>query len=110
MADSGYINPLSPSDTKEIKKTQFQKHIRVLNGKVSFTHIHTQNKVNKTVYYMTSLLSPEDVKSWKTMTFKGVVVANSTFTNACNASNVLVRKQALSYLATARIAQRFTNI
>lgn len=45
MADSGYINPLSPSDTKEIKKIQFQKHIRVLNGKASFTHIHTQNKL-----------------------------------------------------------------
>lgn len=40
MADSGFHHLI----LKKLRKTQFQKHIRVLNGKVSFTHIHTQNK------------------------------------------------------------------
>lgn len=76
MADSGYINPLSPSDTKEIKKNSVPEAYKGAEWKGKLPYAEQA----QTVYYDKSKLSPEDVKSWKTMTSKGVVATD--FTNA----------------------------
>lgn len=79
MADSGYINPLSPSDTKEIKKNSVPEAYKGVEWKGKL-YAYPYSEQAQTVYYDKSKLSPEDVKSWKTMTSKGVVATD--FTNA----------------------------
>lgn len=79
MADSGYINPLSPSDTKEIKKNSVPEAYKGAEWKGKL-YAYPYAEQAQTVYYDKSKLSPEDVKSWKTMTSKGVVATD--FTNA----------------------------
>lgn len=79
MADSGYINPLSPDDTKDIQ-TNYTKEAAegvTWKGKV-YAYPYAQQA--DTIYYNKSKLSPEDVKDWDTMTKKGVVATD--FTNA----------------------------
>lgn len=79
MADSGYINPLSPTDTKEIKKNSVPEAYKGVEWKGKL-YAYPYSEQAQTVYYDKSKLSPEDVKSWKTMTSKGVVATD--FTNA----------------------------
>lgn len=79
MADSGYINPLSPSDTKDIKKNSVPEAYKGVEWKGKL-YAYPYSEQAQTVYYDKSKLSPEDVKSWKTMTSKGVVATD--FTNA----------------------------
>ena len=51
----------------------------MLNGEGKL-YAYPYSEQAQTVYYDKSKLSPEDVKSWKTMTSKGVVATD--FTNA----------------------------
>ena len=79
MADSGYINPLSPAATKDIKANYVSE---------ASTGVTWKNKIYafpyaqqaQTIYYNKSKLSASDVKDWKTLTSKGVVATD--FTNA----------------------------
>ncbi|WEV36908.1 extracellular solute-binding protein [Lactobacillus sp. ESL0677] len=79
MADSGYINPLSPTDTKNIKSNYVASAVKGVTwkGKV-YAYPYAQQA--QTIYYNKSKLSPSDVKNWKTLTSKGVVATD--FTNA----------------------------
>ena len=79
MAEAGYINPLSPAATKDIKANYVSE---------ASTGVTWKNKIYafpyaqqaQTIYYNKSKLSASDVKDWKTLTSKGVVATD--FTNA----------------------------
>ncbi len=81
MADQGYINPLSPTATKTVKKN---------NVAVSVKGVEWNNKLYaypfaeqaQTLYYNKSKVSADDVKDWDTLTSKGVIATD--FTNAYN--------------------------
>ncbi len=77
MADSGYINPLSPSDTKAIKNNSVSEAYKGAEWKGKL-YAYPYAEQAQTVYYDKSKLSPEDVKSWKTLTSKGVVATDFT--------------------------------
>lgn len=79
MAEAGYINPLSPSATKDIKANYIDvayKGVTWKNKVYAYPYAQQAN----TIYYNKSKLSADDVKSWETMTSKGVVATD--FTNA----------------------------
>lgn len=79
MADSGYINPLSPKDTSNIKANYIAVAAKGVTwkGKI-YAYPYAQQA--QTIYYDKSKLSANDVKNWKTLTSKGVVATD--FTNA----------------------------
>ena len=79
MANAGYINPLSPSDTKKIKSDYVAQAYKGVTwkGKV-YAYPYAQQA--DTIYYNKSKLSANDVKDWNTLTSKGVVATD--FTNA----------------------------
>lgn len=81
MADAGYINPLSPKDTKDIKDNDTAVAYKAASwkGKV-YGYPYTADV--QFLYYNKSKLSPADVKDWKTLTSKGVVATD--FSNAYN--------------------------
>lgn len=81
MADSGYINPLSPKDTEYIKNNDTNVAYKAASwkGKV-YGYPYTADV--QFLYYNKSKLSKEDVKDWKTLTSKGVVATD--FSNAYN--------------------------
>lgn len=81
MADAGYINPLSPKDTKDIKDNDIAVAYKAASwkGKV-YGYPYTADV--QFLYYNKSKLSPADVKDWKTLTSKGVVATD--FSNAYN--------------------------
>lgn len=84
MAEAGYINPLSPTDTKNIKTNYIDEAYKGVawNGKV-YAYPYAQQA--QTIYYNKSKLSASDVQDWDTLTSKGVVATD--FTNAyamCN--------------------------
>lgn len=79
MAEAGYINPLSPSATKNIKSNYVDVAVKGVTWKGKIYAFPYAQQAN-TIYYNKSKLSAEDVKSWKTMTSKGVVATD--FTNA----------------------------
>ncbi len=79
MAEAGYINPLSPSATKDIKSNYVSiaaKGVTWKNKIYAFPYAQQAD----TLYYNKSKLSASDVKSWDTLTKKGVVATD--FTNA----------------------------
>ena len=79
MAEAGYINPLSPSATKDIKANYISvasKGVTWKNKIYAFPYAQQA----QTIYYNKSKLSADDVKDWKTLTSKGVVATD--FTNA----------------------------
>lgn len=81
LAESGYINPLSPDAVKTVKAN---------NTEVSVTGVTWKDKMYafpfaeqaQTIYYNKSKLTAEDVKSWDTLTSKGVLATD--FSNAYN--------------------------
>lgn len=79
MAEAGYINPLSPSATKDIKANYVSEASTGVTwkGKI-YAFPYAQQA--QTIYYNKSKLSANDVKDWKTLTSKGVVATD--FTNA----------------------------
>lgn len=79
MANAGYINPLSPSDTKTIKKDYVAQAYKGVSwkGKV-YAYPYAQQA--DTIYYNKSKLSSSQVKDWDTLTSKGVLATD--FTNA----------------------------
>ena len=79
MAEAGYINPLSPTDTKNIKTNYIDEAYKGVawNGKV-YAYPYAQQA--QTIYYNKSKLSASDVQDWDTLTSKGVVATD--FTNA----------------------------
>ncbi|WP_297816142.1 extracellular solute-binding protein [uncultured Lactobacillus sp.] len=79
MAEAGYINPLSPQDTKKIKSDYIDVASKGVawKGKI-YAYPYAQQA--QTLYYNKSKLSENDVKDWTTLTSKGVV--GTDFTNA----------------------------
>ncbi|WP_027825243.1 extracellular solute-binding protein [Lactobacillus psittaci] len=79
MAEAGYINPLSPTDTKNIKNNYIDEAYKGVawKGKV-YAYPYAQQA--QTIYYNKSKLSASDVQDWDTLTSKGVVATD--FTNA----------------------------
>ncbi|GFZ26434.1 extracellular solute-binding protein [Lactobacillus corticis] len=79
MAEAGYINPLSPAATKDIKSNYLNAAYKGVSwkGKV-YAYPYAQQA--QTLYYNKSKLSASDVKDWDTLTKKGVVATD--FTNA----------------------------
>ena len=79
MANAGYINPLSPSDTSNIKKNYVSQAAKGVTwkGKI-YAYPYAQQA--DTIYYNKSKLSASDVKDWDTLTKKGVLATD--FTNA----------------------------
>lgn len=79
MAESGYINPLSPDAVKQIKADNVPEAYKGVEwkGKV---YAYPFAEQAQTLYYNKSKLSASDVKDWKTLTSKGVVATD--FTNA----------------------------
>ncbi|MFR0599713.1 extracellular solute-binding protein [Lactobacillus equicursoris] len=79
MANAGYINPLSPSDTSNIKKNYVSQAAKGVTwkGKI-YAYPYAQQA--DTIYYNKSKLSANDVKDWDTLTKKGVLATD--FTNA----------------------------
>ena len=77
MANAGYINPLSPSDTKKIKSDYVAQAYKGVTwkGKV-YAYPYAQQA--DTIYYNKSKLSANDVKDWNTLTSKGVVATDFT--------------------------------
>ncbi|MCX2455843.1 extracellular solute-binding protein [Lacticaseibacillus nasuensis] len=81
MADQGYINPLSPAATKAVKKDDVAVAADAVTWKGKMYAYPTDQQA-QTLYYNKSMLSADDVKSWKTLTAKGVLATD--FTNAYN--------------------------
>ena len=79
MAEAGYINPVSPQDTKEIKENDVPEAYNGVEWKGKL-YAYPYSEQAQTIYYNKSKLSAEDVKEWKTLTSKGVVATD--FTNA----------------------------
>lgn len=79
MAEAGYINPVSPQDTKEIKADNVSEAYKGAEWKGKL-YAYPYSEQAQTVYYNKSKLSAADVKSWNTLTKKGVVATD--FTNA----------------------------
>ena len=79
MATAGYINPLSPSDTSNIKKNYVSQAVKGVTwkGKI-YAYPYAQQA--DTIYYNKSKLSASDVKDWDTLTKKDVLATD--FTNA----------------------------
>ena len=79
MAEAGYINPLSPDATKDIKANYVDAAVKGVTwkGKV---YAFPYEQQAQTIYYNKSKLSASDVKDWDTLTKKGVVATD--FTNA----------------------------
>lgn len=79
MAEAGYINPLSPDATKDIKANYVDVAVKGVTwkGKI-YAFPYAQQA--QTIYYNKSKLSASDVKDWDTLTKKGVVATD--FTNA----------------------------
>ncbi|MDD6407726.1 MAG: extracellular solute-binding protein [Lactobacillus equicursoris] len=79
MANAGYINPLSPSDTSNIKKNYVSQAVKGVTwkGKI-YAYPYAQQA--DTIYYNKSKLSASDVKDWDTLTKKDVLATD--FTNA----------------------------
>ncbi|WEV51030.1 extracellular solute-binding protein [Lactobacillus sp. ESL0731] len=75
MADAGYINPLSPADTKNIKANYIPTAAKGVTwkGKI-YAYPYAQQA--QTLYYNKSKLSTSDVKNWKTLTSKGVIAVD----------------------------------
>lgn len=79
MAEAGYINPLSPSDTKNIKNNYIETAYKGVEWK-NKVYAYPYAQQAQTIYYNKSKLSENDVKDWDTLTSKGVVATD--FTNA----------------------------
>ncbi len=79
MADAGYINPLSPDATKTVKNESVAAAVKGVQWKKQLYAFPFAQQA-QTLYYNKSKLSAEDVKSWDTLTSKGVVATD--FTNA----------------------------
>lgn len=79
MANAGYINPLSPSDTKAVKKDNVTvaSEGATWKGKLYGFPYAEQDYV---LFYNKSKLNADDVKTWSTLTKKGVV--GTKFTSA----------------------------
>ena len=79
MAEAGYINPLSPSATKDIQANYVSVASKGVTWKGKI-YAFPYAEQAQTLYYNKSKLSASDVKDWKTLTSKGVVATD--FTNA----------------------------
>ena len=71
LADSGYINPLSPKDSNNIKSNYIDVAAKGVTwkGKI-YAYPYAQQA--QTIYYNKSKLSASDVKDWKTLTSKEI--------------------------------------
>ncbi|WP_225046555.1 extracellular solute-binding protein [Lacticaseibacillus kribbianus] len=81
MADQGYINPLSPTAEKTVKSDMVQAAADGVTWKGKMYGYPTSQQA-QTLYYNKSKLTEDDVKSWDTLTKKGVLATD--FTNAYN--------------------------
>lgn len=81
MANQGYINPLSPTATKNVKKNSTNVSVKGVEWKNKL-YAYPFAEQAQTLYYNKSKLSAEDVKDWDTLTSKGVLATD--FTNAYN--------------------------
>lgn len=81
MAESGYINPLSPKDVAIIKKNDIAVAYKASAWKGKLYGYPYTADINF-LYYNKSKLSANDVKNWSTLTKKGVV--GTDFSNAYN--------------------------
>ncbi|MBI1693858.1 sugar ABC transporter, sugar-binding protein [Lactobacillus crispatus] len=79
MANAGYINPLSPNDTSTVKKDNVNVAIKgaTWKGRLYAFPYAEQDYV---LFYNKSKLNANDVKTWDTLTKKGVV--GTKFTSA----------------------------
>lgn len=75
MAEAGYINPLSPQDSKNIKSENVEAGVKAATwkGKV-YAFPYTEE--SSFLYYNKSKLSADDVKDWDTLTSKGTVATD----------------------------------
>lgn len=81
MADQGYINPLSPTATKTVKKNNVAVSVKGVEWKNKL-YAYPFAEQAQTLYYNKSKVSADDVKDWDTLTSKGVIATD--FTNAYN--------------------------
>lgn len=81
MADQGYINPLSPTATKNVKAGNSSVTADAVTWQGKMYGYPTSQQA-QTLYYNKSKLSAEDVKTWDGLTAKGVLATD--FTNAYN--------------------------
>ena len=81
MASSGYINPVSPKDTQNIKNNDIAVAYKAASWKGKVYGYPYTSDINF-LYYNKSKLSANDVKDWDTLTKKGVVATD--FSNAYN--------------------------
>ncbi|WP_204122665.1 extracellular solute-binding protein [Lacticaseibacillus mingshuiensis] len=72
MADAGYINPLSPDAEKEVKADNIDMAATAMTWKDKMYGYPWAQQAN-TLYYNKSKLSADDVKSWDSLTAKGVI-------------------------------------
>lgn len=81
MYNAGYINPLSPSATKWVKKNDVKLAGKAVTWKGQYL-AYPQDVQSNIIYYDKSKLSADEVSSWSTLTSKGVI--GTDFTNAYN--------------------------
>ena len=79
MANAGYINPISPADSKLIKKDNVSVAVKGASWKGRL-YAYPYAEQDYVMFYNKSKLSANDVKTWKTLTSKGVV--GTKFTSA----------------------------
>jgi arabinogalactan oligomer/maltooligosaccharide transport system substrate-binding protein len=81
LAESGYINPLSPTAEKTVKANNTSVSVDGVTWKGKMYAFPFAEQA-QTIYYNKSKLTAEDVKSWDTLTSKGVLATD--FSNSYN--------------------------
>ena len=79
MANAGYINPLSPSDSKNVRKQNVSVAVKGATWK-NRIYAFPYAEQDYVLFYNKSKLSSKDVKTWDTLTKKGVI--GTKFTSA----------------------------
>ncbi|ERL63973.1 extracellular solute-binding protein [Schleiferilactobacillus shenzhenensis] len=77
MAEAGYINPLSPTAEKTVKANNTATSVKGVTWKDKMYAFPFAEQA-QTLYYNKSKLTADDVKSWDTLTSKGVVATDFT--------------------------------
>ncbi|MFD1430385.1 extracellular solute-binding protein [Lacticaseibacillus mingshuiensis] len=72
LAEAGYINPLSPAAAKKIKATNIEAAYDAMKWQGKLYGYPWAQQAN-VLYYNKARLSADDVKSWDTLTAKGVI-------------------------------------
>lgn len=81
MFSAGYINPLSPSAKKWVKKNDVKLAGKAVTWKGQYL-AYPQDEQANIIYYNKSKLNATQVKTWKSLTATGVI--GTDFTNAYN--------------------------